>query len=119
MMTDPMTTESRDALVEELARAACGAALGESYSNDRDDLQKRIDDEWRCWRPEARAILPIIDRLRVAERAATWEAAAEVAEERSRIWMAGYRDTSLSDAWVSGKEAEKVAAAIRAQGEKQ
>lgn len=49
--------------VERVARALCRQAIG--YC-ERWDLDKRVDDEWGCWIPQARAAM-----------AATLELAAE------------------------------------------
>jgi hypothetical protein len=46
---------------EKVARASCRAAIGECHQWD---LDKRVDDEWRCWLPQADAaiaeLLPLL-----------------------------------------------------------
>lgn len=99
-----MTAEqSRDALVEQLATALMVSRHGVCQVTDWAERER--NPAVAVVYCAARATLPIIDR----EIAATWEAAAKVAEERvanASDWDSSYWDQCATN----------IAAAIRAKG---
>lgn len=68
--------------VERVARALCRQAIG--YC-ERWDLDKRVDDEWGCWIPQARAAMVAtreIDAEAVRKLAATSPYVADCDNDR-------------------------------------